>query len=178
MRYLLPLSIIVLLLPSCFLGHQKAADQMHVDELALADVKLVETKLTLGREGKEPIRLEAESIKWFENEHRVVIENLELSQNDREGNLFITGKADQAEIDTKSMVASLKGNVHLVKEDDRMEIEAESLELDTEESRVTAAGTVTISLEDGYLIGRQLEADLLASTLELSEIEKGVMYEK
>lgn len=170
--------IIALLFPSCFLKDQKAADELHVDDLALADVKLERTKLTLGREGKQPISISAERIKWFENENRVIIENIELSQNDKDGNLFITGGADSAEIDTKSMVALLKGNVHLVKEDDKMKIEAESLELDTEESRVTAPGRVTIQLEDGYFIGRELEADLIASTIELAEIEKGVMYEK
>ncbi len=178
MKYLLPLVICTLLFTSCFLKDQNSSDGLRVDELALADVNLDRAKLTLGREGKQPIRIEAENIRWFENDDRVLIEFLTLEQNDRDGNLFITGGAQKAEIDTKTNVARLEGDVHLVKEDDRMEIRAERLELDTEESRVKVDGEVTIHMEDGYFIGKGLEADLISSTLELGSIEKGVMYEK
>ncbi|MCR5732156.1 MAG: LPS export ABC transporter periplasmic protein LptC [Sphaerochaetaceae bacterium] len=177
MKVLLPVIIITLLFTSCF-KLENSAEGLHVDDIALADVDFKKSILTLGREGKDPITIEAESIKWFEDENRVIVGALTLKQSDSNGKVIIKGNAGSAKIDTKNMLVDLKDGVHLIKEDDNMEIEAESILLDTENSIVKSDGKVVIHLEEGYFEGSGLEANLNSMTLELKSIEKGAMYEK
>ncbi|MBR1938518.1 MAG: LPS export ABC transporter periplasmic protein LptC [Spirochaetales bacterium] len=177
MKLLLPLLIITLLFTSCFKLDDNAPS-LHVDDLALADVDFNRAVLTLGREGKDPIKISAGNIKWFDSDNRVIVKDLELTQSDSDGNVIITGRAGSGEIDTKNMICNLMDGVHLIKEDDKMEIEAESILLDTDNSTIKAEGSVVIHLEDGYFEGIGLEANLNSMTLEMQSIIKGAMYEK
>ncbi len=166
--------ILLLLLPllfSCTAEREKETAQSI--DIALPDVILEEASFTLGQEGENPLFIEGEKLEFYLNEDVVYVSNISFRQLDDNENLFITGSAGYGKINTETKMAELSAGVELAKVDEELNIRADSITFDSENSIVECPGSASISFNGGIIEGGNLSADLKKNTLEIEVIQKG-----
>lgn len=172
---LLPLSLIPLLLllsVSCSRGSSVSSE---VEDIARSDITLYESSFTLGQEGQNPLYIKSASLALDLDENKASAEGISFYQKSDDGEVFIKGHADKADINTETKVVEMRGNAYIEQLEDELAIYADELTFDSEAQKVESLYYVSISFDGGKISGRNLSADLNASTLELKEIEQGVL---
>jgi len=171
---LLLILLIMLMAPSCMRSDDGIPSE-EGEDIALPDVALEGAKYTLGQEGEGNIFMEAERMEIFQSEGRACLYGMSLCQKDGDGGNKISGRADKAEVKTKSKVCALSGNVMLREESEGCQIEGDDIVFDTSEGIITANGKVRVTFEDGTLVGENLSINLNSMTLELKVVEEGLL---
>ncbi len=174
MRAFVPLLLLMIVLTGCA-RNSGASSSEAAEDIALPDVTLLESSFTLGQDGQNPLYITSGVLELTLDENKARAGRISFYQNDDEGKTFITGYADRADIDTGTKVVELYGNACIEQLEDGLSIRAEEMTFDSETQKVESVSSVSITFDGGRITGKDLSADLNASTLEMREIEEGVL---
>ncbi|MGN0907077.1 MAG: hypothetical protein ACI4NM_08005 [Bullifex sp.] len=165
---------VVLLLFSC----QKTptdSDMLSAEDMEMPDIMLKNSVYTLSTGEGEPIVINASLMKVFISGEKVLLEDFTFTQNDAEGNPFIKGHAGQGSIDTSTRECRFTGGAFIEQLRDSLSVSASSIVFSSRNSTVEAEGYAEVTFDGGRITGKDVFADLTASTLEIGELYSGEM---
>lgn len=167
--------VLALLLVSCSLSTEA---ELVKRTLELPDLALVNAQYVLKDSGKDPITITAGAISLFDVDNSARINDFTFHQRDSEGVITLSGSADRAEANTKSLDAHLIGTVIIHDYANDLVITADELTYLHNEQRVygdaTQMATITYST-DKRIEGYGLDGDLSSSTFSFDRIVTGVI---
>lgn len=159
--------LLLLILSSCSIPERESISHR---DLALADMTLEDTELVLGREGENPIRIKADSLALYQRENLALIKGISFFQEDG-----LEGSAEEAELDIKNEILTLKEEAVIRKPSEKLEIRgSEGIVFDSKNQVVTTQGQVMVKSEDGEFLGEGFYGDLKTESYSFEKITRGV----
>lgn len=175
-KSLLGILLALFLLSSCTMDSQTPPSGRIAE---FPDVRLTEATYVLGRSGETPLSIEAQEIAIYEKTNQAILDTLVFTQKDAEGNLLLSGRADKAQVDTKTYDAQLSGNIQVRRADEDFSIEAEQLLWLNDEQVLSSEGdsSVLINFDGGQTIkGSGFKGNLKTATYAFTSLEEGVLH--
>jgi len=146
--------------------------------LALPDLTLVNAEYVLKDEESEPIAIQAAEISLFDKTDRAILSSLSFSQSDKEGKVVLTGRADEAEANTKNWDARLTGNVQVTDVRNDFVIKADELSWLHKQQLITAPADRLVTIvytDDKRIEGYGLDGDLKSAVFTFDRIVSGAV---
>jgi len=146
--------------------------------LSLPDLTLVNAEYVLKDEESEPIAIHAAEISIFEKSDTAVITDISFSQYDETGTVTLSGRSDEAEANTKSWDALLRGNVQVTDYRNDVVITADELTWLHKQQLINAPADQLVTIvytNDKRIEGYGLDGDLKNSTFTFDRITEGVL---
>ena len=144
-------------------------------EQELPDMILEDAQYTLGRPNEDALIMKASKIEIYKSEKGTVLEEVQFWQNNEDG---FKGSCDLAQIDEDNSHAILTGKVEISRENDHLQIYAQSIEWDNNEMTLQTTGNVKIVYEDGTELEAQgFYAKLNENVFEFGKIVRGTIDE-
>ncbi|NLZ69269.1 MAG: LPS export ABC transporter periplasmic protein LptC [Spirochaetales bacterium] len=167
---MIKLLLLLLLLTSCSFKENKGEVSSPIENPTLI---LNNANYTLGMEGENPVFLKGDTIKIWELSNKAVLDNITFYQTDENDAVTMKGKADRAEIDTKTQKTIFSGNVELEQLSNNYFIKTSELVYDVEAQKINTEERMEVYFPDGKLIGVGLEANLKSNIFTTGAIEEG-----
>jgi LPS export ABC transporter protein LptC len=147
---------------ACSLDYSEAtiADE---SESEIPDTVLFDVTYTSVRNFHLLLQVEAESSKSYSNKNQAVLEKVQLTEYDSQGNTTSTGRADQIIFNTENENADFTGDIYFHSKREEASIIAENFYWDSEKRRLTAdpEDKVVVQQDSGSQItGTQFSADM------------------
>ncbi len=166
MKKALGLLLFAILLSACHFPEREAAGHR---DLALADMILEDAELVLGRNGENPIRLQASRISFYQAEDLALMEEIAFTQADG-----LEGSAESAELDTRNEILTLSGDAVISKPSEGLEIRSgDGIVFDSKRQEVATKGEVMVRSEDGEFLGEGFFGDLKTESYSFERIRRG-----
>lgn len=167
--------ILASLLISCSLSHEEELVKRTLD---LPDLALVNAEYVLKDDKEDPIAITAGEILLYDQTNTALITDFTFVQRDSGGTITLSGRADSAEANTKSLDARLIGSVTITDHENDLVIMAEELTfLHKEQLVFSGKGQLATILysTDKRIEGYGLDGDLSSSTFSFEQIVTGVI---
>lgn len=163
------------LLFSCSLSQE---DSFVARTLELPDLRLTNAVYVNKGTDENPITVYAQEISLYNKTNKASITGLTFTQKDAQGEIEIQGRADSAEVDTKTYDAYLQGNIRVEKPSEELVIEADNLRWKEDEMILLSEGDaiVRLSYQDNKTVaGQGFYGDLKHSEFEFTKLLSGVV---
>ncbi len=174
-RRLFGMILASLLLFSCSLSQE---DSLVARTLELPDLRLTNAVYVNKGSDGNPVTVYAQEISIYEATNKAFITGFSFVQKNDAGDIEITGKADQAEVDTNTYDAELKGNIRVEKPAENLIIEADNLSWKAEDQLLSSEGDAIVRLnyqDNKVVTGQGFHGDLKHSEFEFSKLLEGVV---
>ena len=140
------------------------------------DISLKNAKYLLGREDGDNVMFNAEEMDIFLKEKNAKLSNVSFEQKkDSNGELFVSGKADNADINTETLLSALSGNVMIILHEGNNSITAENINWNKDTQNVESSGRVELKYDDISIDGVDLTGNLQSGVFTFSKIKKGLI---
>ena len=127
------------------------------------DISLKNAKYLLGREDGDNVMFNAEEMNIF------------LKEKNSNGELFVSGKADNADINTETLLSALSGNVKIILHEGNNSITAENINWNKDTQNVESNGRVELRYDDISINGVNFTGNLQSGVFTFSKISKGLI---
>lgn len=140
------------------------------------DISLKNAKYLLGREDGDNVMFNAEEMNIFLKEKNAKLSHVSFEQKkDSNGELFVSGKADNADINTETLLSALSGNVMIILHEGNNSITAENINWNKDTQNVESSGRVELKYDDISIDGVDLTGNLQSGVFTFSKIKKGLI---
>lgn len=169
----------VVIVSLCLLALSCAEEITERERVVYPDIALKNTKYLLGRSDGDNVLFNAESMQIFLNRKEAIIEGASFEQRKTDtSDLFVSGSADKARINTETYLSSLEGDVKIYLHEDGNSIEADSIKWDKDTERVESIGNVYLDYGDIKVRGINLTGNLQTGVFTFKEITEGLITAK
>ena len=169
----------VVLVSLCLLALSCAEEITERERAVYPDIALKNTKYLLGRSDGDNVLFNAESMQIFLNRKEAIIEGASFEQRKTgTSDLFVSGSADKARINTETYLSSLEGDVKIYLHEEGNSIEADSIKWDKDTERVESIGNVYLDYGDIKVRGINLTGNLQTGVFTFKEITEGLITQK
>ncbi|NCC64326.1 MAG: hypothetical protein EOM15_06695 [Spirochaetia bacterium] len=144
----------------------------------LPDLQLSNATYTLDRGHEPPLFLKASRIAIYDVDNRAMLTDVSFFQKDEEGLIVLSGKADEAEVQTQTYDATLSGSIRIEKPSEQLVIEAEELMYNHELMILKSSQNSPITLifeGNKRVVGSDLVAELATATFSFGTLDEGVI---
>lgn len=143
------------------------------------DITLKNAKYLLGREDGDNVLFNAGEMDIFLNEKKAMLSSVSFEQKkDSNGELFISGSADKADINTETLLSSLKGNVKIILHEGNNSISAENINWNKDTQNVESDGRVLLTYDDISIDGINFTGNLQSGVFTFSGIKTGFIRDR
>ena len=169
----------VVIVSLCLLAISCAEEITERERVVYPDIALKNTKYLLGRSDGDNVLFNAESMQIFLNRKEAIIKGASFEQRKTvTSDLFISGSADKARINTETYLSSLEGDVKIYLHEEGNSIEADSIKWDKDTERVESIGNVYLDYGDIKVRGINLTGNLQTGVFTFKEITEGLITQK
>lgn len=169
----------VVIVSLCLLAISCAEEITERERVVYPDIALKNTKYLLGRSDGDNVLFNAESMQIFLNRKEAIIEGASFEQRKTDtSDLFVSGSADKARINTETYLSSLEGDVKIYLHEEGNSIEADSIKWDKDTERVESIGNVYLDYGDIKVRGINLTGNLQTGVFTFKEITEGLITQK
>ena len=169
----------VVIVSLCLLAISCAEEITERERVVYPDIALKNTKYLLGRSDGDNVLFNAESMQIFLNRKEAIIKGASFEQRKTgTSDLFISGSADKARINTETYLSSLEGDVKIYLHEEGNSIEADSIKWDKDTERVESIGNVYLDYGDIKVRGINLTGNLQTDVFTFKEITEGLITQK
>ena len=173
LKHYISISILLLVIFSC------SNDIGNVEKVEYPDITMKGTKYLLGRSDGDAVLFNADKMEIFFNRKKALIDGASFEQRKTETReLFVSGSADKADINTDTYLSNLTGNVKIFLHEDGNSIEAETVSWNKDTESITTTGNVYLDYGDIKINGTNLTGNLQTGVFTFSEIISGTITEK
>lgn len=140
------------------------------------DISLKNAKYLLGREDGDNVMFNAEEMNIFLKEKNAKLSHVSFEQKkDSNGELFVSGQADNADINTETLLSALSGNVKIILHEGNNSITAENINWNKDTQNVESNGRVELRYDDISINGVNFTGNLQSGVFTFSKIKKGLI---
>lgn len=144
------------------------------DGIERPTMSFVNAVYTLGRPEFSPIVMKAGVLELYNDRNQALLKGVEFEQKDEEGRLVMEGSCEEAEVDTKSYDARLKGKVLISLPQEKLSIDASDVVWNHADQRISTDKEVFLLYDSkSGLRGRGFSCDFKTSKCEFDEITEG-----
>lgn len=150
-----------------------------VEKKIYPDITLIDARYKLGQESQDPIIFDAEKMEMFLKEDKAKLTKAKFEQTKADSDeLFVSGSADDIDINTRTYKSSLSGNVNIILHEDNNSILADSISWDKEKQNIQGTGTIVLDYGDIKIEGENIEGNLKDGVFTFRKINKGTIIEE
>lgn len=146
------------------------------EALVFPDILLRDATYLLGRSDEEDILFKAKEIDIYIDDEKAELKDSEFEQKkEKSEDLLISGRADIANINTRTYESSLKGNVHLLLHEDNNSIDADEIVWDKDNGEIISNGSLTLNYGDVTVSGLDFKGNIKTGVFTFRTIISGVI---
>lgn len=146
------------------------------EALVFPDILLRDATYLLGRSDEEDILFKAKEIDIYIDDEKAELKDSEFEQKkENSTDILISGRADSANINTKTYESSLKGNVHLLLHEDNNSIDADEIVWDKDNGEIISNGSLTLNYGDVTVSGLDFKGNIKTGVFTFRTIISGVI---
>lgn len=156
-----------------------SGDITQTEKVTYPDITLKGTKYLLGRSDGDGVLFNADKMELYLNRKKAFIEGASFEQRKTATKeLFVSGSADKADINTDTYLSELTGNVKIFLHEDGNSIEADSVSWNKDTESIVSVGNVYLDYGDIKIKGINLSGNLQTGVFTFKEITSGTITEK
>lgn len=146
------------------------------EALVFPDILLRDATYLLGRSDEEDILFKAKEIDIYIDDEKAELKDSEFEQKkENSTDILISGRADSANINTRTYESSLKGNVHLLLHEDNNSIDADEIVWDKDNGEIISNGSLTLNYGDVTVSGLDFKGNIKTGVFTFRTIISGVI---
>lgn len=147
---------------------------IETDAIKYPDISLKGARYLLGREDGDNVLFNAEQMDIYLNEKDAKLKGVSFEQKkDSNGELFVSGTSDNADINTETFLSTLNGNVRITLHEGNNSINTDSINWNKDTQNVTSDGRVELKYGDITIDGINFSGNLQTGTFTFSKIRRG-----